>query len=199
MDQQQPTSSPSVEDRKVGSFWGDIIKFTIVALIVVIPIRAYVAEPFIVSGDSMDPTFATGQYLIVNQLSYHVSDPQRGQVIIFKYPKDTTKYFIKRVIGLPGDTVILNGTSVTIKNKENPQGFTLSEPYIAPQYEKNDYITYDPLPAGQYFVMGDNRLQSSDSRVWGDVPRDLIIGTPILRLFPFDKIATLPGDYKEAQ
>ncbi len=86
------------------------------------PIRLFVAQPFIVSGASMDPTFETGEYLIVDQLSYHFDDPVRGQVVIFKYPKDESKYFIKRVIGLPGETVQIEGTDVTIFNESNPDG-----------------------------------------------------------------------------
>jgi signal peptidase I len=130
----EPTipTPPSLQPQpKKENFFGEIAKFTIVALLVVLPIRLFIAQPFIVSGASMDPTFETGQYLIVDQLSYHVGNPDRGQVIIFKYPKDETKYFIKRVIGLPGETVIIDGTSVIIKNKQHPDGFKLIEPYIS--------------------------------------------------------------------
>ena len=195
---QTPSNTAESQQSSTKGFWIEIIKFTIIALIVVMPIRLFIAQPFIVSGASMETTFETGQYLIVDQLTYHLQDPQRGQVIIFKYPKDTTKYFIKRVIGLPGETVELSGTSVIIHNKDHPDGFKLNEPYISSQYEKEDYRTIGPLPAGQYFVMGDNRLQSSDSRAWGTVPRDLIIGTPFLRLFPLNLIGIYPGGYKEA-
>ena len=183
---------------KKESFLGEIVKFTIVALFIVLPVRLFIAQPFIVSGASMDPTFATGEYLIVDQLSYHVGNPTRGQVAIFKYPKDETKYFIKRVIGLPGETVIINGTNVIIKNKEHPDGFTLNEPYISLNNEKEDTQT-TTLKPGEYFVMGDNRKESFDSRSWGILPRDLIIGTPFVRLFPANKISIFPGDFKEAK
>ncbi len=146
----------------------------------------------------MDPTFETNDYLIVDQLSYRLDNPQRGQVVIFKYPKDETKYFIKRIIGLPGETVVLENGTVTIKNKDNPAGFTLTEPYIDPKNFKSDNATF-PLQSDQYFVMGDNRLQSSDSRAWGTLPRNLIVGTPFIRLFPFNEIGIYPGSYKETK
>lgn len=181
---------------KKESFWREIIKFTFFALIFVLPIRLFIAQPFIVSGASMDPTFETGEYLIVDQISYHVGDPERGEIVIFKYPKDETKYFIKRVIGLPGDTIELDGTSVTIKNREHPSGFTLQEPYITAKNEKIEHMTVT-LKENNYFVMGDNRRQSSDSRMWGTLPRDLIVGTPFVRLFPLTRIGLHPGDTHE--
>jgi signal peptidase I len=197
----EPTipTSPSLQPQpKKENFFGEIAKFTIVALLVVLPIRLFIAQPFIVSGASMDPTFETGQYLIVDQLSYHVGNPDRGQVIIFKYPKDETKYFIKRVIGLPGETIIIDGTSVIIKNKQHPDGFKLIEPYISLNNQKEDTGTY-VMKDNEYFVMGDNRRESFDSRSWGILPRDLIIGTPFIRLYPLDRISLLPGNYKEAK
>ena len=83
----------------------EIIRFAVIALIIVIPIRMFVAQPFIVSGASMEETFQSGEYLIVDQVSYHLHNPARGDVIVFRYPKDPSKYFIKRIIGLPGDTI----------------------------------------------------------------------------------------------
>jgi signal peptidase I len=184
--------------QKKEGFFSEIVKFTIVALLIVLPIRMFIAQPFIVSGASMDPTFETGEYLIVNQLSYHIGNPSRGQIVIFKYPKDESKYFIKRVIGLPGETLAIDGTTVTIKNAAYPLGFKLNEPYISTQNEKEDKLTVE-LKAGEYFVMGDNRRQSSDSRSWGTLPRNLIVGTPLIRLFPFERISLLPGSVSESK
>jgi signal peptidase I len=181
---------------KKESFWGEIIKFTFFALIIVLPIRLFIAQPFIVSGASMDPTFETGEYLIVDQLSYRIGNPERGEVVIFKYPKDQTKYFIKRVIGLPGETLEINGTQITIKNAAHPEGFKLTEPYIAANNEKIDTMSIT-LKNNEYFVMGDNRRQSSDSRAWGTLPRNLVVGTPFVRLFPFNRIGVYPGGYNE--
>jgi len=175
---------------KETSLFSEILQFSLIALFIVLPFRLFIAQPFIVNGASMQPTFATGEYLIVDQLSYKFSAPERGSVIIFKYPQDKSKYFIKRIIGLPGETVSIKGNAVTIKNTDNPHGFTLDEPYIIPTSEDNlDYT----LGTGEYFVMGDNRIGSSDSRIWGPLNEELIIGRPIIRLLPFEKVSFLPG------
>lgn len=178
---------------KKASFLKDTAIFVIIALAVILPIRFFVVQPFIVDGSSMDPTFATNQYLIVDELSYHFEQVSRGDVIIFKYPNDTSKYFIKRVIGLPGETVQIEGTKVLIKNKANPQGITLTENYVAPANLTSDH-TLITLSDKQYFVMGDNRGASFDSRAWGPVDKKYIIGRPLMRLFPLDKISFLPGE-----
>ena len=194
MDGQQKNLEPQIEAKgqKIGSSLLDTIKFIVLALIIVTPIRMFVAQPFIVSGSSMDPTFATGQYLIVDELSYHLGDPKRGDVIILRYPNDTKKFFIKRVIGLPNETLEIRDGAVTIKNMEHPEGFAMSEPYI--KYTKNDTMT-KMLGEGEYFVMGDNRAASSDSRYWGVVPRDLVVGRALVRLLPIASAAVLPGNY----
>jgi signal peptidase I len=180
--------------QKKTSFFKDTIIFAIVALAIILPIRFFIAQPFIVDGASMDPTFETNQYLIVDEVSYRFEPISRGDVVIFKYPNDTSKYFIKRVIGLPGETVQIEGTKVTISNsKENPQSFTLTENYISPANFTSDHIL-KKLSENQYFVMGDNRGASFDSRAWGPVDKKYIIGRPIVRLFPVDKISFLPGE-----
>lgn len=183
---------PSPGGQKIGSAIWDTIKFVVLALIIVTPIRMFIAQPFIVSGSSMDPTFATGQYLIVDELSYHLGDPARGDVIILRYPNDPKKFFIKRVIGLPNETIEIQNGAVMIKNAQRPEGFALSEPYI--KYPKSDTLT-KIIGEGEYFVMGDNRAASSDSRYWGTVPRDLIVGRALVRLLPIASAAVLPGDY----
>ena len=143
------------------SFW-EIIRFVLITLLIVIPIRAYVAQPFIVSGLSMYPSFDDGEYLIIDELSYLLRTPARGEVVVFRYPKDQSKFFIKRVINLPGETVL-------IQNK-----------------------TYQLKP-GEYFVLGDNRNMSLDSRAWGPVPERLMKGRVLLRLFPLNRLSLLPA------
>lgn len=184
-------SVPVVVGSKKSSFW-DTIKFIALALLIVTPIRMFVAQPFIVSGSSMDPTFATGQYLIVDELSYHLGNPVRGDVVILRYPNDPKKFFIKRVIGLPGETIEIQNGAVSIKNIVHPEGFALDEPYI--KYPKDDTMT-KALGDREYFVMGDNRAASSDSRYWGPVPRDLMVGRALVRLLPIASAEVLPGDY----
>lgn len=171
----------------------EIVKFAIIALIIVVPIRMFVAQPFIVSGASMDDTFQNGQYLIVDQLTYQFESPTRGEVVIFRYPKDPSKFFIKRVIGIPGDTITIDGDAVTITNDEHPSGARLREPYIA-KMSGTDTIT-ETLGEKEYFVMGDNRDFSSDSRVWGILHEDKIVGRALVRLFPVTTIDSFPGAY----
>ncbi len=175
--------------QKENSLW-ELVKFALLAIAIVIPIRAFIAQPFIVSGLSMFPTFHDGDYLIIDEISYKLESPQRGDVVVFRYPKDTTKFFIKRIIGLPGEEILLTGNKITIKNTEHPEGFTLSEPYIQNQSNNMMDVT---LPADQYFVMGDNRSASSDSRVWGNLPKNLITGRALIRLLPFKDAHVFPG------
>lgn len=178
---------------KKESMIAEIIRFSLVALIIVLPIRIFIAQPFIVSGTSMEHTFSNRQYLIIDQISYRFHEPKRGDVIVFRYPKDTTKFFIKRIIGLPGDTISINGKEVRIINTEHPEGVTLTEPYILSMHAGTTLT--EKLGKGEYFVMGDNRDASSDSRAWGVLPRENIVGRTFLRLFPFTVLGTFPGAY----
>lgn len=173
------------------SFW-ELFKFAIIALAIVVPVRMFIAQPFVVSGSSMVPTFENGEYLIVDEISYILGEPSRGDVVIFRYPNDTKKFFIKRIIGLPGETVDVNGNEVTIYNKENEDGIKLSQPYLK---TSSGIKTRTELTDDEYFVMGDNRGASSDSRIWGPVPKNLLIGKAFVRLFPVDNINLMPGDY----
>lgn len=170
----------------------EIIRFSIIAILIVIPIRMFIAQPFIVSGASMDDTFHSGEYLIVDQVTYYFEDPERGDVIIFRYPKDPSKFFIKRVIGVPGDTVEISDAHVIITNEEYPDGYVLDEPYIK-SMQPAPTLT-EELGEREYFVMGDNRDQSSDSRAWGVLQEGHIVGRALVRLFPPNELSYLPGD-----
>lgn len=178
---------------KEESFLKEILKFTIITLAIFIPIRTFVAEPFIVSGASMDPTFATGQYLIVDQLTYDFRKPERLEIIIFRYPRDPKTFFIKRIIGLPGETVSVRNGKVTIINKENPKGIEIDDNFVDPANRTNENFDTTLGPT-EYFVMGDNRAKSSDSRTWGPLEEKYITGRPIVRLLPISKISILPGE-----
>jgi signal peptidase I len=172
------------------SIWSTV-RFFLTSLAIVIPLRLFIAQPFIVSGESMVPTFHNSDYLIVDQISYRLSDPGRGDVIVFRYPYDTKRFFIKRIIGLPGETVIVRGNDVIIKNEANPKGITLDESYISHSVSGDMTVKLDE---GEYFVMGDNRPASSDSRVWGVLDEKYITGRALVRLYPFNHISLLPGD-----
>lgn len=167
--------------------WG-LIAVIFAALIC---LRLFVAEPFLVYGSSMEPNFETGDYLIVDELSYKLSPPKRGDVVVLIPPNEPTKHFIKRIIGLPGETIDVKGKDVTIYNKEHPEGLHLNEPYIQFQSDKVAHYT---LSSTQYFVMGDNRSVSFDSRSWGPLPAANITGKALLRLYPFSEIGITPGE-----
>ncbi len=191
----QPTTQPPATPASQPS-WKSLLKeigvFILIAVCVVLPFRMFIAEPYIVDGPSMDPTFKTGDYLIVDKLSYELGNPQRNSVIIFKFPTNPSLSLIKRVIGLPGDTVTVVNGAVTITNTNNPAGFPLNESYLTHPQADNFTVTLGP---DEYFVMGDNRPVSYDSRSWGILPRKDIVGRPLLRLLPVTEIGALPGDH----
>ena len=153
-------------------------------------IQAFVVRPFIVSGNSMDPDIKNGQYLIIDEVSYKLHEPARGDVIVFRAPPEPTKYYIKRIIGLPGDTVDIKGSTITITNPAHPNGLVLDESFIT--HRSSDTI-HTTVPDGKYFVMGDNRSGSYDSRAWGMLPEANIRGRALLRLLPLNSINYLPA------
>ncbi len=189
-DPRNPTTTPPTRSFVEETF--DLLRFAFFVLIIILPIRFFVAQPFVVSGASMDETFHNGQYLIVDQVSYHFETPKRGDVIVFKYPNDPSKHFIKRIIALPGETIEIKNNQVTIYNKEHKEGASLSEPYITTMETDNVRTS---LRAGEYFVMGDNRNHSSDSRSWGVLPEKMITGRALIRLFPPSSMSLFPGEY----
>ncbi len=139
----------------------------------------------------METTFHNNEYLIVDQLTYHFDTPERGDVIIFRYPKDISKFFIKRVIGIPGDTINIDGSVVTLSNEAHPEGVVLPEPYVH-KMEQGVFLE-ETLGDGEYYVMGDNRDASSDSRMWGILQEDKIVGRALVRLFPVNEMDLFPG------
>ncbi len=189
-----PVQSRAANKNTGPGFIVEIFRFAVLALLIVVPFRMFIAQPFIVSGASMSPTFETGQYLIVDQLTYHLEPPTRGDVVIFRYPEDPSKFFIKRLIGLPGETVEIQGQKVSIRDAKTGKSTALDEPYLHDFNTRDDYLTVTLGPE-EYFVMGDNRGASSDSRVWGAVPKKLLIGRAFVRLLPVDKISLFPGAY----
>jgi len=183
---------PSLGKRILLEIW-DIIKFLAPIVIVVFFIRTYIAQPFIVDGESMAPNFHTGHYLIIDEISYRFMEPKRGDVIVLRYPLDAKRFFLKRIIGVPGDTVAIRDGKVFITNSEYPNGFELDEPYGTQKTHPAGQYNNITLKTDEYFVMGDNRAGSSDSRSWGVLTKKEIIGRALVRLFPI-KLATItPG------
>lgn len=170
------------------SFIWETAKIVIIALLIVVPIRVFLFQPFFVKGQSMGPNFENGDYLIIDELSYRLRDPQRGEVVVFKYPNNPSQRFIKRIIGLPGETVEVKDGKVAILGREG-QKFTLDESGYLP----GDIFTPGTakliLKNNQFFVLGDNRPASSDSRGWGALPQEDIIGRVLIRAWPFAALA----------
>lgn len=166
----------------------------IISLAIVLPVRFFLVQPFFVKGSSMEPNFANGEYLIINELIYRIDSPQRGEVVVFKYPSDPRQYYIKRIIGLSGETIEIRDGYLKIYNQAKPEGFILDESkYLSPS-EKTPGEYKITLKDDEYFVLGDNRIASFDSRRWGPLPKEYIIGRAWLRAWPIAKAAVLSFD-----
>jgi len=168
----------------------DLFTLALLIVVVVIPIRLFVVTPFVVDGASMHPTFENLDYLIVDEFLYYFKAPARGDVAVFRYPANPSIFYIKRIIGLPGETVSINRGVVTITTASG-EALPLAEPYVVAEdatYTKNVSLNTD-----EYFVMGDNRPNSSDSRVWGPLSRKDIVGRVDLRLLPVKNLGLFPG------
>jgi len=189
----------------VGSFLFEVVKVFILAIVIIVPIRVFLFQPFFVQGESMVPNFEQGEYLIVNEFGYKQTtvgfdtkdfftvrpfkDLERGDVIVFRYPKNPSQFFIKRVIGLPGERIEIQNSSVMIYSEEYPEGLTLDEEAYIPEHYVTDGTLSTQLEGDEYFVIGDNRQHSHDSRSWGPLKRDRVIGKVLLRAWPLDAIA----------
>ncbi len=168
------------------SFVFEMIKTVLISVAIIVLIRYFLFKPFYVRGASMEPTYENNEYLNINEIDYRFHAPKRGDVVVFRFPRDPSQYFIKRVIGLPGETVTVRGGSVTVLNDTYPEGFTLNEG----AYLSNDVMTFGDstvtLDQDHFFVLGDNRPASLDSRseIVGPIPRADIIGRTWFRVWP---------------
>lgn len=170
----------------LANLW-EIIEVVLVAGVTVFIIRTYVVQPFLVSGQSMEPNFQGGNYLLIDEVSYRFEKPERGDVIVFRYPGDEKTFYIKRIIGIPEDQIIIvNNGQVTVNDK------VLNENYLTDEARTVGNVNRK-LGPNEFFVMGDNREYSFDSRQWGILPQKNIIGVVRLRLFPLNKIAFYPN------
>ena len=153
----------------------EYIKAGLAAILLALFIRTFVAQAFKIPSESMVETLQVGDHLLVNKLQYLISDINRGDVIVFQYPKDTSRDFVKRVVGLPGETIEMKGNRVYIDDKPIDEPYAI---YINNGYGLNDDRYFPPLkvPEGHLFMMGDNRNNSQDSRVWGPLDINLIHG-----------------------
>lgn len=188
----------SLADQEKRGHWReeawDVVRLLLVSLAIVLPIRYWVVQPFIVRGASMEPNFEDREYLLIDELSYSFREPKRGEVIVFRYPRDTRQFFIKRVVGLPGERLEIRGGQLRIVNRAYPEGFTLDESYLlSPGNPTTPELTVT-LGADEYFVLGDNRNFSSDSRVWGPLQRKFIMGRTLFRAWPLARFGPTPSE-----
>jgi len=166
-------------------FIWEILKIVIIALVIVIPIRYFLFQPFIVNGQSMEPNFENSNYLIVDELSFRFRDPQRGEVVVFRYPKNISQRFIKRIIGLPGDKIEVKAGSIMVNDQ------VLDESKYLPSGVQTPGNIQTSLNENEYFVLGDNRISSFDSRQWGLLPRKNIIGRVLIRAWPITDLTKI--------
>lgn len=180
---------PDSPDSTIKDFFIELLQVVIVALAIIIPVRYFFIKPFYVKGASMEPTFHDHEYLVIDEISYRFKEPVRGDVVVFKYPRDPKQFFIKRIVGLPGETVQITGNAVYINGEK------LDEPYLDPNTEtKTDDVK--TLQADEYYVLGDNRSFSLDSRTFGPLPNEYIVGKTWIRGWPFNKITVFdPPEY----
>ncbi len=173
--------------KSTGTFIIEIVKVIVISLAIIIPVRYFLIQPFYVKGASMEPSFYDNEYLVIDEISYRFDNPERGDIIVFRYPENPSQFFIKRVIGLPGEEIEIRNGTVLIFNDQYAKGMALDES----EYLEADTYTSGSekvsLGADQYYVMGDNREQSLDSRRIGPVEKKYIIGRTWLRAWPFGK------------
>jgi signal peptidase I len=169
-------------------FW-EVMKVALLSLAIILPIRYFLVQPFYVKGASMEPTFLDHDYLLIDEISYRWREPHRGEVIVFRYPRDPKQYFIKRVIGLPGDRVVVRDGEVWLG--ENGSELKLYKESYLGEWVRTQGQTPSYLDAvlgeQQYYVMGDNRSASMDSRSFGPIIKREIIGRIWIRGWPFDR------------
>ena len=171
--------------QKASEFIWEMVRVAVISLAIIIPVRYFLIQPFYVKGASMEPNFYDHEYLIIDEISYRFNQPQRGDIVVFKYPKDPKQFFIKRVVGLPGERVKIEDNKIYI------DGTILNEAYLDSGAETvlalrgyGDVV----LGSDEYFLLGDNRSQSLDSRCFGPVKREYIIGRTWLRGWPFNRV-----------
>lgn len=209
---QNTPHQPTIEDSEayygVGGFLFEVVKIFFLALAIIIPVRVFLFQPFFVQGASMEPNFHDREYLIISEFGYKQTDfglgantlfslkpfreLNREDVIVFRYPRNPSQFFIKRVVALPGERITISQGVITVFNAEHPQGFTLDESGYLAKSLKTSGETDIKLSFDEYFVMGDNRGASHDSRSWGPLPKEDVIGRVSLRAFPLNRFTLRP-------
>jgi signal peptidase I len=192
MEQNEPLnqSGPQPEPAHRGSHWGELrgwVRDLLIASGLALVIIVFLYQPVKVEGTSMTPLLHDQERIFINKFIYKYEPIQRGDVVVFWYPRDRSKSFIKRVIALPGETVEIRGGRVFVEDQ------LIEEPYVPPQYA--DSTSFGPMRirAGEYFLMGDHRSSSNDSRVFGPVAEELIYGKAVFAYWPMDRFGSIPA------
>ncbi|MDP3793365.1 MAG: signal peptidase I [Candidatus Uhrbacteria bacterium] len=181
-----PSEAPTSSGGKTLALAFELIEVLAVSLAIIIPIRYFLVQPFYVKGASMEPNFFDHEYLVIDEISYRLREPKRGDIVVFRYPRDPKQFFIKRVIGLPSETVEIATGKVKVYNNAFPNGMLLDERSYLDQEVTGSTQTITLKP-GEYYLMGDNRASSLDSRIFGPVSRSSIVGRVWLRGYPVDR------------
>lgn len=171
-------------ERKKSSVFGEIFESVAIAVLLAVVIRLFILEPFYIPSGSMEPTLKEHDRILVSKLNYYFQEPERGDIIVFKYPKDTRRNFVKRVVAVGGETLAIKNSNLYINGRLIPEN------YLPPGLRFADFGPVK-VPEGSYFVMGDNRNNSDDSRVWGFLPKDLIVGKAIIIYWPPQRIGMM--------
>ena len=185
------------EDLSLGKqiliFGWEVFKVVVISLAIIIPVRYFLIKPFYVKGASMEPNFYDHEYLIIDEISYRFADPDRGDSVVFRYPFDRSQYFIKRIIGLPGEKIKVSGGEVLVFNSATAEYEVLVEDYLLPAMKTLGEVEVE-LGADEYYLLGDNRLASLDSRAFGSIKRQDIVGRTWLRGWPFYRIGIISNN-----
>lgn len=177
--------------QRIAAVVGDLVETFVMAGAIFVVVYFFLVQPHQVTGDSMLPNFSNGEYILTDKVSYHFRPPKRGEVIVFKAPKSQEKDFIKRIIALPGEKIKVESGEISINQEKLEEGYLPSTMITLPKSlvsEGQEIV----VPLDEYFVLGDNRQHSSDSRDWGTVPKDLIVGRAWLRYWPLNRISLVP-------
>ncbi len=169
-----------------GSFIWEVVKVVLISLAIIIPVRYFLFQPFYVKGSSMEPNFFDYEYLIIDEISYRFIEPERGEVVVLKDPRETSQFFIKRIAGLPGDTVDVLDGGVYVNDELLDESMYLPDDTITTSFSGDQTFH---LQEDEYFVLGDNRPASYDSRRFGPVNQSAFVGRVWLRAWPFDRLA----------
>jgi len=179
--------------KQVVIFIWEVVKVVVISLAIIVPVRYFLIKPFYVNGASMEPNFHDHEYLIIDEITYRFNEPQRGDIVVFRYPLDPSQYFIKRIVGLPNEKFKIIDGNVIIFNDQWPQGEILGESYLEAGVETSGEIEIE-LGDDEYYILGDNRIASLDSRVFGPIKRQAIVGRTWLRGWPLNRIGVVLSD-----